>query len=125
LWFGFQVNKDLYNIFKYTNTSYKYIDYKEEDCIKNDIIKKEMFMILLRFCGITGSRQLLRFVNEYGNKVNTKGNDRFFDTFGVFYDYKNKDNKQVTIECCSYLNRLFKINSHKKAFKTIKQIVID
>jgi len=117
-WFGFRVNSDLYKLFEYSNISYKYTEITEKDCIESKEIREKMFKILLKLCEITGSRQLLRFVNEYGKKTKTKGNDRFFDTFGTFYKYK-KD-KNTTIACCSYLNRLFKINSHKKAFGTIE-----
>jgi len=110
LWCGFKVNTDLQYLFNVADINSKYLRYNESDCINNKLLGEELFIILLRLCRITKSRQLIWFVNRYGNDTkNCNGRQKFQATFQKFFDV---DDKFLLIESCNYINNV----SKKKIF---------
>jgi len=109
-WCGFNVNTDLKYLFNIADINSKYLKYNEADCINNKLLGEELFIILLRLCRITKSRQLLWFVNKYGDDTKKcNGKQKFKATFQKFFDV---DDKFLLIESCNYINNI----SMKKVF---------
>jgi len=124
--FFFNKNESLIQLFQCCDISLKYLEKTEKDVLSSNKDRKIVFLILLKLCRCTGSKQLLRYVNIYNKKDLEKYNDnnnggfiKYYKTFLTFYEITDINSEEITKECCCYLNNLFKINSLRENMKTL------
>jgi hypothetical protein len=110
-WFGFNVNKSFRLLYFSLNIDIKYLTYHDE--MLTNYEKKEMILVLLNICKMTGSKQLIYYLNKWSPGIKSKGFKEFDRTFGYWFDFKNEflENINIFMDSTKYLTTLLKMNN--------------
>jgi len=110
-WFGFCVNKSFRLLYFSLGLNTKYLQWNEETLTNNE--KKEILLVLLKICKMTGSKQLIYYLNKWSPGVKSKGFAEYERTFGYWFNFKEDFSKNINVfmESTQYLMKFLKLNN--------------